>query len=328
MARQLAEWGDTARERRARARRRAARPVERDLEAVLVDLADDFPLLASLVERRAGGQRRLPMAGRGRGPASWHPAPSWSRHRSWAARTRPCRRLREPAAEWRGGDGDAAGGRAAGASGLRAPRRPRRGCPEAAARSARPGRYGLAIQFEERPDDPELARLVESTVWVNEAHPAYRRAAASRAEGYHIALASALALALPRRRAGEGARLRHRLPRALGRGPRPPQAREAAVGTPKLEEEILMCRSIKTLHNFAPPATDDEIRASSLQFVRKLSGFTRPSKANEVAFARAVDQVAHAARELLDALVTKSLRAIATMKPRKRVPERRLALLE
>ena len=65
-----------------------------------------------------------------------------------------------------------------------------------------------------------------------------------------------------------------------------------------------MCRSIKTRHNFKPPATDDEIRASSLQFVRKLSGFTRPSKANEVAFARAVDQVAHAVRELLDSLVT------------------------
>ena len=65
-----------------------------------------------------------------------------------------------------------------------------------------------------------------------------------------------------------------------------------------------MCRSIKTLHNFAPPATDEEIRASSLQFVRKLSGFTRPSKTNEVAFTRAVDQVAHAAHELLDSLVT------------------------
>ena len=65
-----------------------------------------------------------------------------------------------------------------------------------------------------------------------------------------------------------------------------------------------MCRSIKTLHNFAPPATDDEIRASSLQFVHKLSGFNRPSRTNEVAFARAVDQVAHAARELLDSLVT------------------------
>jgi hypothetical protein len=65
-----------------------------------------------------------------------------------------------------------------------------------------------------------------------------------------------------------------------------------------------MCRSIKTLHNFRPPATDEEIRASSLQFVRKLSGFTRPSRANELAFARAVDQVAQAARGLLDSLVT------------------------
>jgi hypothetical protein len=65
-----------------------------------------------------------------------------------------------------------------------------------------------------------------------------------------------------------------------------------------------MCRSIKTLHNFAPPATDEEIRASSVQFVRKLSGFTRPSKTNELAFTQAVDQVAHAARELIDALVT------------------------
>jgi hypothetical protein len=65
-----------------------------------------------------------------------------------------------------------------------------------------------------------------------------------------------------------------------------------------------MCRNIKTLHNFTPPASDEEIRASSLQFVRKLSGFTRPSRANEAAFARAVDQVALAARGLLDALVT------------------------
>jgi hypothetical protein len=65
-----------------------------------------------------------------------------------------------------------------------------------------------------------------------------------------------------------------------------------------------MCRNIKTLHNFAPPASNDEIRASSLQFVRKLSGFTKPSKSNEPAFNRAVDEVAHAARHLLDALVT------------------------
>src|SRR5258705_13474928 len=65
-----------------------------------------------------------------------------------------------------------------------------------------------------------------------------------------------------------------------------------------------MCRNIKTLHNFAPPATDDEIRASSLQFVRKLSGFTKPSKANQDAFNRAVDEVAHAAHHLLESLVT------------------------
>ena len=65
-----------------------------------------------------------------------------------------------------------------------------------------------------------------------------------------------------------------------------------------------MCRNIKTLYNFSPPATDDEIRASALQFVRKLSGFTRPSRANEPAFERAVDQVTHVARELLEALVT------------------------
>jgi hypothetical protein len=65
-----------------------------------------------------------------------------------------------------------------------------------------------------------------------------------------------------------------------------------------------MCRNIKTLHNFKPPATEEEIRASALQFVRKLSGFARPSKANQPAFDRAVDQVASAAMELLDALVT------------------------
>jgi len=65
-----------------------------------------------------------------------------------------------------------------------------------------------------------------------------------------------------------------------------------------------MCRSIKTLHNFRPSATDEEIRASSLQFVRKLSGSTRPSKANEHAFNQAVDHVAQAARQLLDSLVT------------------------
>ena len=65
-----------------------------------------------------------------------------------------------------------------------------------------------------------------------------------------------------------------------------------------------MCRSIKTLHNFKPPATDEEIRASALQFVRKLSGFTRPSNANRAVFDQAVDRVTAAAHELLDSLIT------------------------
>ncbi len=65
-----------------------------------------------------------------------------------------------------------------------------------------------------------------------------------------------------------------------------------------------MCRNIKTLFNFDPPATDEEVQASSLQFVRKLSGFTNPSKANEVAFYRAVEDVAAVARQLLGSLVT------------------------
>ncbi len=65
-----------------------------------------------------------------------------------------------------------------------------------------------------------------------------------------------------------------------------------------------MCRNIKTLHNFEPPATEDEVRASALQFVRKLSGFNHPSKANELAFNRAVDEVTRAASDLLGALVS------------------------
>ena len=65
-----------------------------------------------------------------------------------------------------------------------------------------------------------------------------------------------------------------------------------------------MCRNIKTLANFAPPATDEEIRASALQFVRKLSGTTRPSRANQAAFDRAVDEVTDAARRLIDSFTT------------------------
>ncbi len=86
-----------------------------------------------------------------------------------------------------------------------------------------------------------------------------------------------------------------------------------------------MCRNIKTLHNFKPPATQEEIRASSLQFVRKLSGFAKPSKSNEAAFNRAVDQVAQAAQELLDSLVTNGPprdREVEAAKARARSAER------
>ncbi|HEY2975001.1 MAG TPA: DUF2277 domain-containing protein [Pyrinomonadaceae bacterium] len=86
-----------------------------------------------------------------------------------------------------------------------------------------------------------------------------------------------------------------------------------------------MCRNIKILHNFKPPATDEEIRASSLQFVRKLSGFTKPSKANELAFNRAVDQVAQAAHELLTSLVTNAPprdREVEASKARARTADR------
>lgn len=86
-----------------------------------------------------------------------------------------------------------------------------------------------------------------------------------------------------------------------------------------------MCRNIKTLHNFKPPATEEEIRASSIQFVRKLSGFTKPSKANEEAFNRAVEQVTQAARDLLDSLVTTAPprdREVEAAKARARSAER------
>ena len=86
-----------------------------------------------------------------------------------------------------------------------------------------------------------------------------------------------------------------------------------------------MCRNIKTLHNFKPPATEEEIRASALQFVRKLSGFARASKANEDAFNRAVERVAEAAHELLDGLITTAPprdREVEAAKARARAAER------
>jgi hypothetical protein len=86
-----------------------------------------------------------------------------------------------------------------------------------------------------------------------------------------------------------------------------------------------MCRNIRPLFNFAPPVTDEEIRAASLQFVRKISGFTRPSKANEDTFNQAVDEVAASARRLVDALITSAPprdREVEAAKAKARAAER------
>lgn len=178
---QLAAWGEV-RDRTEEARRRA-RPVERDLQRVLVDLAAEFPLLAALVERQTGGQTRLPTGRAGEQLEVISGAPPAARPPEGAAPGEPgTEASREPAvsAEPRPSPPEPAPAGSA-APGQRGP--------------GRPGRYGLTIQFEHRPDDPALGRLVESTVWVNEAHPAYRRAVASRSEGYHIALSVGMALA-------------------------------------------------------------------------------------------------------------------------------------
>jgi hypothetical protein len=177
-----------------RSRRRAARPVERDLETVLVDLAEDFPLLASLVERRSGGQRTLPVGGRGAGGLVPVAAQPWT----GAPEAQPAPDLiAGPAAvpipsEAAGSVHATSGG--APMPEVEAPLDPGARDWGANGRARRPGRYGLNIQFAARPDDVELGRLVDATVWVNETHPAYRRAVASRSEGYHVALAVALAL--------------------------------------------------------------------------------------------------------------------------------------
>jgi hypothetical protein len=191
---QLAAWGDAG-TGGDDTRRRKARPLERDLETLLVDLADDFPLLASLVERRPGGQRRLPLggAGNGRGAAAAAPgavaSPASASPPAVPTPGEP--ELPEPAER-----AESAEPRVPASQGPPAPPAAEGHLEPPRARGPRrPARYTLAIQFESRPDDPALGRLVESTVWVNDAHPAYRRAAATRSEGYHLAVTVALALA-------------------------------------------------------------------------------------------------------------------------------------
>ena len=210
VSRQLAEWGDR---RDGEARPRLAR-LERDLERVLEDLSDDFPLLRSLVDRRARGQKRLPMPGRGDErvpaplfanvpaahgtseagaqaatggfakspeapgrPASPSPPPSPNEPRP--AESEPAQNQQPPAP-----DESHVHASATASGGL-----------HTVAGRRRPARYGLLVQFESRPGDPEPGRLVDSTIWINDAHAAYRRAVNSRSVGYHTALAVALALA-------------------------------------------------------------------------------------------------------------------------------------
>jgi len=180
VSRQLSVWGDS-RERPGEPRRKIAGL--RDLERVIEDLSEDFPLLSSLVERRRGGQKLLPLGERGKGlepevalldAAAGGPA-------------------RAPAAEAPESTPQAPEEAAAAPPPAPRPEPASVELPEAKA-ARRPARYGLSIQFEDRAGDLELARLVESTVWINQAHPAFRRAEASRSAGYHIALSVALAL--------------------------------------------------------------------------------------------------------------------------------------
>lgn len=183
VSRQLAAWGDV-REPALDARRRVVRPLERDIERVLLDLSEQFPLLASLVERRAGGQKHLPMGQRGGAAGAYGPAPSTP-----AAIGETPGAAAEPVESPTTAEAEVPGPVSEREKRPAGPPLPEGPGPR------RPQRYGLGIQFESRPGDPELGRLVESIVFVNEAHPAYRRALASRSEGYHIALSVALALA-------------------------------------------------------------------------------------------------------------------------------------
>lgn len=191
VAAQLAAWGNEESPRTDALRRRRARPMERDLATVLVDLAEDFPLLSSLVDRQAGGQRRLPVAARAaRGEALTAVAPVSPDAIGAESAPLPGWSSPEPAAPPADSPETTAtpSDLPAETPALPAPASNR-------GRLRRPGRYGLTIQFESRPDDDALGRLAETTVWVNEAHPAFVRAAASRSEGYHLAATVALVLA-------------------------------------------------------------------------------------------------------------------------------------
>ncbi|MEO6203646.1 MAG: ATP-binding protein [Nitrospirales bacterium] len=185
--RQLTEWGvvDSPVEETPP---RQIRPLERDLERVLEDLSDLFPLLGSLVEHRKGGQKRLPLGTPG--PYEYMRAVMVPGEASQGQETEEELVVQPPGNEPPSGETQRepreAGEDASVVSDFLLPDRGSRRAP---------ARFGLGIQFEDREDDQEIGRLVESTVWVNRAHPAYQRAVATRSVGYHIALAVGLALA-------------------------------------------------------------------------------------------------------------------------------------
>jgi hypothetical protein len=209
VSRQLAAWGETA-DTDARPKRLR---LERDIERVLEDLTDAFPLLRSLVDRRAGGQKRLPMPGRGADhvPAPLYVAEHATRLDADGMPAEAARPDRPPVPSNAATDMDASppdaspphplttSGNRGGATGQDGPSRAEAGLPADPSITVpgrrRRGRYGLQVQFESRHEDPEPARLVDSTIWINDAHPAFTRASAARSLGYHTALAVALALA-------------------------------------------------------------------------------------------------------------------------------------
>lgn len=183
---QLLEWGDAP--QRSGGPSRRTRALERDLRSVLAGLAEDFPILATLAERASSGQRRLAFGDGakviGGIEATDRVAPAEPADGATPLAVPPGKEADQPKSDGpdqprtEGKDGRVPAGGSLGPKGR-----------------TRPVRFGLEVRFESRPDDPELGRLLESTVWVNDAHPAYRRALAARSEGYHIALTAAMTLA-------------------------------------------------------------------------------------------------------------------------------------
>ncbi|MDP3090042.1 MAG: ATP-binding protein [Nitrospira sp.] len=191
VSRQLAQWGDAPASGN-QAGRRAMRPLERDLETVLVDLAEEFPLLSSLVEQRAGGQKRLPI---GRTSGSLDDGQRFLTASVMSGADALDEAVAPPEAPPETAGGPLSAEEEPGTPPPQPESPPGVAVVPGPKGRSRPAHYGLSIRFESREGDPDLGRLVESTVVINDAHPAYRRAIASRSEGYHIALAVALALA-------------------------------------------------------------------------------------------------------------------------------------